>query len=81
MNLDILVIGSGVVGSALAIKVSKLGYKVAIVDSNAKISGLIVGKGIMLILYICLIEMLKTRFTHNARVTVQTLFSGTTKLI
>ena len=34
MNLDILVIGSGVVGSALAIKVSKLGYKVAIVDSK-----------------------------------------------
>ena len=34
MNLDILVIGSGVVGSALAIKVSKLGYKVAIIDSK-----------------------------------------------
>ena len=34
MNFDILVIGSGVVGSALAIKVSKLGYKVAIVDSK-----------------------------------------------
>jgi 2-octaprenylphenol hydroxylase len=34
VNLDILVIGSGVVGSALAIKVSKLGYKVAIVDSK-----------------------------------------------
>ena len=34
MNFDILVIGSGVVGSALAIKASKLGYKVAIVDSK-----------------------------------------------
>ncbi len=34
MNFDILVIGSGVVGSALAIKVSKLGFKVAIVDSK-----------------------------------------------
>ena len=34
MNFDILVIGSGVVGSALAIKVSKLGYNVAIVDSK-----------------------------------------------
>ena len=34
MNFDILVIGSGVVGSALAIKVSKLGYKVAIIDSK-----------------------------------------------
>jgi len=34
VNFDILVIGSGVVGSALAIKVSKLGFKVAIVDSK-----------------------------------------------
>ena len=34
MDFDILIIGSGVVGSGLAIKVSKLGYKVAIVDSK-----------------------------------------------
>ena len=34
MGFDILIIGSGVVGSALAIKTSQLGYKVAIVDSK-----------------------------------------------
>ena len=34
MNFDLLIIGSGVVGSALAIKTSQLGYKVAIIDSR-----------------------------------------------
>jgi len=34
MRFDILIIGSGVVGSALAIKTSQLGYKVAIIDSK-----------------------------------------------
>ena len=34
MGFDILIIGSGVVGSALAIKTSQLGYKVATVDSK-----------------------------------------------
>ena len=34
MSFDLLIIGSGVVGSALAIKTSQLGYKVAIIDSR-----------------------------------------------
>ena len=49
--------------------------------SKEKMSGLILGNGIMLLPKVSLLQVLKTRITHNARVTVGRLFSGVTKLI
>ena len=49
--------------------------------SNEKISGLMSGKGIILESKTLFFEMIKTRSTHNARVSLQSLSSGLTATI
>ena len=45
MNYDVLIIGSGVVGSSLAHSISDNGYKVAVLDAKSDRKSLLLGNG------------------------------------